>query len=81
MLINLEIFSLIFSGQTLNELNFLLIIWGPVLSENIVEPDFWFRTIWHWSIPSIDGIGFACNQAPIVGPDIFAFEYWHNVLK
>ena len=81
MLINLEIFSLIFSGQTLNELNFLLIIWGPVFSENIVEPDFGFRTIGHWSIPSIDGIGFAGNQPPIVGPDIFAFEYWHYVLK
>ncbi len=81
MLINFEIFPLIFSGQTLNELNFLLIIWGPVFSENIVEPDFGFRTIGHWSIPSIDGIGFAGNQAPIISSNIFAFQNRHNVFK
>ena len=44
-----------FTSQTLNHVNFFLLIWLAVLSKDIMKPQFRLTTIWNWLAPLVNG--------------------------
>ena len=58
----------------LDNVNFFLVEWCTILSENIVEPNCWLVCSLWWT-PRIDGVSFSTNKSPIDCDDVFLMKH------
>src|SRR4051812_22509447 len=43
------------------------IVWGTIIPEDFVKPQFRFSSVWHRRIPGVFGVGFTFHKSPVNG--------------